>query len=520
MVPSLRIETDPSPAIPRQEPRAGSPLELGGKGFSTYLKAARPAEAPREPRDAPRAEDPAPAEAPPKAPVKAETAPDPKAEPRKAEAPDPRAKPLDQDEPRKEAEGEVEPNIVPPQPLSSGLEAALLPPLAKLPPAGVLPPEALASPVEPGATPPPTGAKSVVAVSVAPSPLPNDLPIDLPPTLLPVQAAKVEAPIPVPEGQVAPIASNLKPSLSSPETLQVEAPAPANKAAELVPLAKTFMVSEQFNTESPTVAFTLPAERHPLVREMMAQLRPEPEALKPSARMAPEPKLQPGGKTPVEQGPEVRPKAEARPEETPTSAVPGARETQAPKAHSPEGGLPPTTLRIAAAAPSPEGMPTPMVQPLGTPSTVTATLAAPAAVATAPHPAAVQVEGGIRWLLSKERSGAELQLHPESLGRITIQLRVDQGEVHARVWATEPSTLPLLQDHKAFLEVSLRQQGLSLGSFDLQQGQRGGQPQADPGTWQGNARPVTGIAALDSGQDSPVMVPTPSAYRGLIEVFA
>ena len=83
------------------------------------------------------------------------------------------------------------------------------------------------------------------------------------------------------------------------------------------------------------------------------------------------------------------------------------------------------------------------------------------------------MEGSIRWILQTKSQGAELQLHPESLGRMTIQLRVEGQEVHARLWASEPATLAVLQDHKAFLESSLREQGLTLGSFDLQSGTGG-----------------------------------------------
>jgi flagellar hook-length control protein FliK len=88
-----------------------------------------------------------------------------------------------------------------------------------------------------------------------------------------------------------------------------------------------------------------------------------------------------------------------------------------------------------------------------------------------------QVEGSIRWILQNKSQGAELQLHPDSLGRVTIQLRVEGQEVHARLWASEASSVPILQEHKALLEASLREQGLKLGSFDLQFGARHDQAQ-------------------------------------------
>ncbi len=97
--------------------------------------------------------------------------------------------------------------------------------------------------------------------------------------------------------------------------------------------------------------------------------------------------------------------------------------------------------------------------------------------AVRPHPVFTQVEGSIRWILQNKSQGAELQLHPESLGRMIIQLRVEGQEVHARLWASEASSLPILREHKAFLEASLKEQGLSLGSFDLHSGARHEQAQ-------------------------------------------
>ncbi len=67
--------------------------------------------------------------------------------------------------------------------------------------------------------------------------------------------------------------------------------------------------------------------------------------------------------------------------------------------------------------------------------------------AARPTPIFAQVEGSIRWILQTKSQGAELQLHPEALGRMTIQLRVEGQEVHARLWASEPASLAVLQDH-------------------------------------------------------------------------
>jgi flagellar hook-length control protein FliK len=137
----------------------------------------------------------------------------------------------------------------------------------------------------------------------------------------------------------------------------------------------------------------------------------------------------------------------------------------------------------------------------------------------APVPSLVnQVEGGIRWMLRASTQGAELQLHPENLGRVRIELRVEGAEVHARLWASDPKSLPLLQDNKAFLEVSLKEQGLNLGSFDLRQnpqqtqtGQQGSEPSGH--YWATEAPPPV------FRQETPIPALTTAAQARRLEIF-
>jgi flagellar hook-length control protein FliK len=127
-----------------------------------------------------------------------------------------------------------------------------------------------------------------------------------------------------------------------------------------------------------------------------------------------------------------------------------------------------------------------------------------------------QVDGSIRWLLKNKDKAAELQLHPESLGRVQIKIQVEGGEVHAKVWASEASALPLLQGHKAFLEVSLQNQGLTLGSFDLQHGQKGNEtPTPAP-----QPAPTVAQAAGEPGQESPTAPAPLTANPHRIEIVA
>lgn len=131
-----------------------------------------------------------------------------------------------------------------------------------------------------------------------------------------------------------------------------------------------------------------------------------------------------------------------------------------------------------------------------------------------------QVEGSITWMLRQRGGAAELQLHPENLGKVVIQLRVEGQEVHAKVWASEAGTVPLIQEHRASLEVSLQQQGLNLGSFDLQHGARQGrfdqEAQAARAAFLGQVEAV----APAPQQDLPVLGRFLHREPGQVEVYA
>jgi flagellar hook-length control protein FliK len=141
------------------------------------------------------------------------------------------------------------------------------------------------------------------------------------------------------------------------------------------------------------------------------------------------------------------------------------------------------------------------------------TQAAPTAPPRRETPMA-QVESTVKWLIKNKDQSAELQLHPEALGRVQIKLKVEGTEVHAKLWASEASAVPVLQEHRAFLEAALKAQGLTLGSFDLQHGHQSDQaplPNSEP------ALPalVAGTALAATGQEAPApLTPGPEgAHR-------
>ena len=131
-------------------------------------------------------------------------------------------------------------------------------------------------------------------------------------------------------------------------------------------------------------------------------------------------------------------------------------------------------------------------------------------------PLVTQVAGGVLWMLKGGSQEAQLQLHPDSLGQVTIHLRVEGGEVHARLWVTEASSVQAVQEGRPHLEASLKEQGLQLGSFDLQQGQR---PfQEAPATPAYPDRPVLEVAP--AGQEAPSMPVASILNSRHVELYA
>ena len=121
--------------------------------------------------------------------------------------------------------------------------------------------------------------------------------------------------------------------------------------------------------------------------------------------------------------------------------------------------------------------------------------------------------------LKNQDQGAELQLHPESLGRLQIKLKVEGSVVHAKVWASDAAAVPVLQEHRASLEASLKSQGLTLGSFDLQHGHRQQQaPLPDPSA--SLSVPAAGAVLAATGQESPVSMGQMASHTSRIEYVA
>ena len=98
---------------------------------------------------------------------------------------------------------------------------------------------------------------------------------------------------------------------------------------------------------------------------------------------------------------------------------------------------------------------------------------------------------------SQDLKQLDIQLHPADLGKIQIDLRWENGQVHLQVHASQVSTGQLLQDHLSDLRQALSNQGVNCGM--LQMGQGGARQQSPQGD--GSRRTFTQNIPLDEDED-------------------
>lgn len=276
------------------------------------------------------------------------------------------------------------------------------------------------------------------------------------------------------------------PALPIPSLLPTAVPAPAaaegiTAPAAALPSVPTAVTLPQDLKPAPALTTPQADLAEPLAR-LKATLAVEPalRAADAAASEEPLPDLKPTGGTSLHGArQEPLPSPGSTPVPTPQAALESALSTQA---GSPTQGAPALAERpeqksakVGPSAPAhpQDGSPLaalsarPPVAEAQAPVSQVAT--APAAPPSAP---ALQLEGGLKWMLKGGAQEAQLQLHPESLGQVTIHLKVEGGEVHVRLWVTDPTSMQAVRDGREHLGVSLKEQGLQLGSFDLQQGHR------------------------------------------------
>lgn len=81
---------------------------------------------------------------------------------------------------------------------------------------------------------------------------------------------------------------------------------------------------------------------------------------------------------------------------------------------------------------------------------------------------AAEILRQVRVGLSPDLREANIQLAPESLGRVSIQLRIEDGVLHAEVRAQTPEALRALERHAPELRAALAQNGVEARSLEFQ----------------------------------------------------
>lgn len=309
---------------------------------------------------------------------------------------------------------------------------------------------------------------------------PPTQPIELPPTPLAAAPPKLQAEpakanpelqaTPTPKLEVpTPISI---PSLPPPTPPKVETtpqtdptqPQPSLLSQAVLAESKTSTKTNPIFDETPSEDETSKTDASRLLEKatkaMEAPPAPRPASLNPaqaSFQVTPQPSEQeaplPTGKASAASATWIDP----APPTVDTTVAKAGLTAQTPLTRAADG----SALAALSAGPRPMETPAPL-----------AVAAPPPPPATPPTSPVIQVEGGIKWMLKGGVQEAQLQLHPESLGQVTIHLKVEGGEVHARLWVTEPTSVQAVQEGRSHLEMSLKEQGLQLGSFDLQQGHR------------------------------------------------
>ncbi len=108
----------------------------------------------------------------------------------------------------------------------------------------------------------------------------------------------------------------------------------------------------------------------------------------------------------------------------------------------------------------------------------------------------------VRW---EGESEARLQLHPESLGQVLVQLHVANGDVAVRMLAETPQAQSLIQNHLPQLKAAFIAQGLQVGGLTVAVGSDTSAfdaPSRQPGRWAGTPEHRRSVTSPDDVNES------------------
>jgi flagellar hook-length control protein FliK len=127
----------------------------------------------------------------------------------------------------------------------------------------------------------------------------------------------------------------------------------------------------------------------------------------------------------------------------------------------------------------------------------------PAATQTLPKDEVVQqIVNSARLRLGSGQSEIRIQLKPEHLGRVRLNIATEQQQVVIKVVADLPMVKELLESNLHQLRTELQGQGLEIHKFDVSVGGDSGAQNREPQTWgqQPGGRRGNAFAQKDADQ--------------------
>ncbi len=105
--------------------------------------------------------------------------------------------------------------------------------------------------------------------------------------------------------------------------------------------------------------------------------------------------------------------------------------------------------------------------------------------------------------LSEDKTEMVIQLKPESLGKISLRVIHERGEIVARFMAESDQVKAILESNMQLLRDSLHKNGVSVQSLSVSVGQQNtGQDSGNDHSWQKDSMPGKRIAVQASGVDT------------------
>lgn len=189
----------------------------------------------------------------------------------------------------------------------------------------------------------------------------------------------------------------------------------------------------------------------------------------------------------------------------PSSGAPAAQQALAALAQAARGLTPGAAAGSAGQAPAGQSA-TPLTSAVavsgpGAGSVTSASATTKAAAQPARMAQAESILGQVRMALSPRTRTAVLRLDPAELGRLRVELRVDQGKAHAHLIVERPEALAALESHLPELRALFEQQGLEIEGFEVVLAEPGDETPFEDRGAESSARSSTNASSGEPEED-------------------